>query len=587
VTKNDSTPKSPGTRIPGFCVPFLVGLAHSALMLASAPPLNLWPLVFVALLPLAWLVRRPYTRPWRDALLVMVGALPLWGVWEWWTSEVTGLGYIPFICVQSLWTGVFLLIARRLCARFRLPLSLVVPVVWTAVEYLRGELFLDGYAWGLLAHPLITVTALASPAALLGTYFVSFLAAMVNGALADWLFEKRPNPAMVGIGIGAAAWIVGALTLPPIDGAAPRVTPAVVQTNVAQSNKLAWSPERELTDWKEFQNWTREAAGGGRAGRRPDFIVWPETMVPGLTIEPEAVAELRRKGVFFRSDESDRRIDAGAFADSLNQLQAEVGLPMLVGAIARVGFTVAEDSHGGVRFDQRSKFNSVYLISSGAVRGDRYDKVRLTPFGETMPYIRFWPWLQDRMLQFGANGMKFDLDFGKHLTAFSVPAASLGRDVRVVTPICFEITIANHTRALVFEHGRRRADLIAGITNDGWFGRCDIAREQHLQAARWRAIELATPVVRAANTGASALIDARGRVLARGVENNPHGSQVDGILMGEVPLGTRTTLYARVGDILPWTMLGIVSIALLASLVRRNTPRLADPHSAAQSGDRR
>jgi apolipoprotein N-acyltransferase len=203
-----------------------------------------------------------------------------------------------------------------------------------------------------------------------------------------------------------------------------------------------------------------------------------------------------------------------------------------------------------------------------------------------MPYIRWWPWLQRQMLRVGANGMKFDLDFGKHLTVFDVPAASLGRDVRVVAPICFEITIANHTRALVFERGQRRADVIVSITNDGWFGRWDIAREQHLQAAQWRAIELATPVVRAANTGVSALVDARGRVLARGVENDPHGSQVDGILIGEVSLGTRTTLYARVGDVLPWAMLGLTVVALVGSLVRRKTLPLADPNSAP-SGDRR
>jgi apolipoprotein N-acyltransferase len=243
---------------------------------------------------------------------------------------------------------------------------------------------------------------------------------------------------------------------------------------------------------------------------------------------------------------------------------------MLVGAIGRAGFTVREGPQGGIQFDQRQKFNSVYLINDGRVQPERYDKVRLTPFGETMPYVRLWPWLQDRMLQFGANGMKFDLDFGRQMTVFNVPAASLGRHVRVVTPICFEITIANHVRALAFEHGQRRADVIASITNDGWFGGWDVAREQHLQAARWRALELATPVVRAANTGVSALIDPRGRVLARGIENDPHGSQVGGILVGEVPLGTRTTLYARVGDLLPWTALGSAFVALLASLVRRN-----------------
>ncbi len=105
-----------------------------------------------------------------------------------------------------------------------------------------------------------------------------------------------------------------------------------------------------------------------------------------------------------------------------------------------------------------------------------------------MPYIRAWPWLQDQLLGLGANGMKFDLAAGTHLTVLNVPVASLGRSIRVVTPVCFEITVASHVRSLVFdENGQRRADLIASITNDGWFSDTDIARQQHLsRPLRWR-----------------------------------------------------------------------------------------------------
>ena len=89
--------------------------------------------------------------------------------------------------------------------------------MWTAVEFFRGELFLDGYAWGLLAHPLIAVTLLASPAALLGTYFVSFLVATVNAAILDLGFPPRPARRAVFVLAGSVVcWGVGMLLLPPI-----------------------------------------------------------------------------------------------------------------------------------------------------------------------------------------------------------------------------------------------------------------------------------------------------------------------------------------------------------------------------------
>ena len=89
-------------------------------MMLAAPPLNIWPLVFVAVAPLMWIVRRPTARPWRDALLVTIGVLPMWGVWQWWTAEVTAAGYVPFICLQSSYAGLFVLIAGRLARAFHL-----------------------------------------------------------------------------------------------------------------------------------------------------------------------------------------------------------------------------------------------------------------------------------------------------------------------------------------------------------------------------------------------------------------------------------------------------------------------------------
>jgi apolipoprotein N-acyltransferase len=227
--------------------------------------------------------------------------------------------------------------------------------------------------------------------------------------------------------------------------------------------------------------------------------------------------------------------------------------------------------NGKVKTSRDARYNSAYLVANGAVQPVRYDKVRLTPFGETMPFISRWPWLQNQLLAFGAGGMRFDLAAGQDLTVIPVPIHD-GRTIRLVTPICFESTVNGFCRELVFEKGQRRADLIANLTNDGWFGNSDIAREQHLGIARWRCVELATPMARAANTGISAIVDSKGRILSRGVEGSQQASRNDGILRGPVTLSTATTMFARVGNIFPWTVLGLTTAALAASLVRKWLP---------------
>jgi apolipoprotein N-acyltransferase len=552
-------------------------LTHGAAMTLAAPPFDLWPLVFVSLLPLAWLLGRPTQRPWRDALLVAIGTLPMWCYWQVWTAEVTTLGYVPFVCLQASYAGLFVLLAGRLQRRLpRVPLSILVPLLWTAIEFFRGELFLDGYAWGLLAHPLIAVTALASPAALLGTYFVSFLVAAVNGAIADLLITPRRTIAgACALGAAAIAWLIGAIALPTLDPAAPKIQPLILQTNVAQDNKVSWSLEREIKDWNRFQELIASGTHYFEPEKpKPDLVIWPETMMPGPTLEPAALETLYKAQIILRGTGSieGKIIPATKFADELREVQSRIGVPMLVGEEGVDNLRVVKGENNSIELVQDRTFNSVYLLEGGEIQPIRYDKVRLTPFGETMPYIRYWPWLQQQMLNFGAHGMKFNLSEGTRYTVFNVSAASIKQDVRIVTPICFEITIASTCRRLVFDHGKRRADLIASVTNDGWFGNSDVAHLQHLQIARWRCVELATPMARAANTGISALVDAHGRIVSRGVNGDPRGLRVDGTLSGALPLGTATTFYARIGDVFAWSALGFTLAALIGSLVRRGTP---------------
>lgn len=564
-------------KIRTWLTPLIAGLAHAALMIGAFPPLDLWWLAFGALVPFVLLLRQWRERHGRDALLLMVGVAPMWLLWSWWMIEVTATGFPFFILLQCAWSALFYLAAARLHRRFpRVPLTLLVPAVWLAVEFFRGELFLSGYAFGLIGYPMITLPALAAPGAWLGVYFVSFLTATINAAVGEGFHKQRRAVAAIAIVATALVWaaaVIDASRYAPGPDA-PVVRPGIVQTNLPQSNKLSWGIERSLRDWDRFSELTVQLA---ESSPPPDFILWPETMMPGDTLEAQAMQALREANVGYILG-GGQMLAPDYFYNELIALQSAIATPMLVGEDALVDLRVKKLPDGKIDVEWAARYNSAYLVTDGDVQPVRFDKVRLTPFGETMPFINRWPWLQDQLLAFGARGMTFNLSAGTSLTVFEVPCKAAGVTARIVTPICFETTVNDLCRELVFENGRRRADLIANLTNDGWFMDSDLARAQHLQIAQWRCVELATPMARAANTGISSLIDAQGRIIPPAVIGAPQKARADGFLNGELALGTRTTPFARVGNVFPWTVFGAVVLALAASfLCTRVQPEAAAP----------
>jgi apolipoprotein N-acyltransferase len=555
-------------------ISFGAGLWYSACMYLAAPPLSWWWLSLVAMVPLTWVGLRPGGRAVRDALLVVLGAVPYWAGTQWWVRDISDFGVYPLILVLTLFVGAFVWLLRIVRERLPfVPSVLAVPFLWTGLEFIRGEFAFGGYAWGFVVHPLIDMPGVPKLASLAGVYLVSALLGGLVGAVCEPLARTS------GLAVRARRWVnAGALLCglsilaiafsrsEPEPG--PAVAVAVVQTNIPQDNKIAWTIEQEVAAMARFEGLTRQAARSG-----PAVIVWPETMMPGLTLEPEALAVLRREGVYFRvrTPGGEEALEADAFAARLFDLGREVGVPMLVGEEAWLGLEVRREGDG-IDLHARRKHNSVYLLQDGRLAPSRYDKIDLTPFGEYIPYLRHWPGAQQFVLDVAARGMRFDFSPGHDRTVFAIPASS-GRSVRVVTPICFEITVASLCRSLVYEEGQRRADMIVNLTNDGWFGKSDRGRAQHLQIARWRAAELGTPIVRAANTGISAFIDARGRLLRQGVDGHKNIACVEGVLAGTVEPVLAITPYAHIGDAVGWGCL-LGGMGLLAWAVFQGAPKV-------------
>ncbi len=561
------------------------GLFHVVLLGLAFAPTDLWPLTFLALLPQLWIAPSCRANFRWIAAGAWLGAAVAWLWFSRWLINVTVEGYPLLALYLASYVPLFLwLLARapRLTLFSRIPRAILIPILWVGLEVLRGEVVFTGYAWFLLAHPLVHFPALAQSADILGAYWLSGLVAA--SSVVAWDAVSAPQP--VGTNPSARRWIAPsllvllwialfvygqrALRLTPLPGSANSITVCALQTNLPQDNKIGWKIEDQERDFASFVDATR--ASLARSAEKPDLMVWPETMVPGLGLNPEAIAEIRR----FEREVGDRLRPGTTFHERLLSLAQETLTPLLVGATAApdLALSLRDRTTGRIEVSGTLRYNSAFLYLPGNAAGlqspVRYDKVHLTPFGEMIPLLRRWPALQQFVLDIGAHGMSFDLSIGADLRTLEVPLRS-GSALRVGTPICFESTVSGLCRALVVApDGRKRADVLINLTNDGWFGLDPGGRAQHLQISQWRAIENRVPVVRAANTGISALIDSAGRILVRG-PNEPavaegDGARAFGMLRGQVALDGRTPLFARIGNVFGWTCLALTAAYALLAL---------------------
>ncbi len=532
-------------------------LAALSLYLAF-PPATLWPCAFLA--PILLLVAVRAAPSWKScALIVTVTHMPVFAAMQWWIIDVSALGLPAFIVYLSVCWGLLSLLLRALdaCLATRtLHASWVLPLGYLSSEFLRGDLVCGGYPWFFAGHPLVQSAFLSQCADLLGAATLSALVCVISGSTLDAIVALRRadrRGAMLALSVTVLAWLSALLY-----GAArlqqyPPTTPSnassilIVQTSVPTSNKLAWSPQAQVDDTQRGMLLTLEGVRNARAeGEEPILAVWPETMLPGFGLELDGINAMTDAGAW----------PGSRFADAAKDLVQATGVPLLVGSAAYEGLHI--EGEGTERhYAWNHQYNSVYLVQD-AMPYPRYDKIFLTPFGETMPVISAWPWLESNLLALGAEGMTFDLDAGGKYTRFTV-ASKHSEPLRIATPICFEDSVGWVCRRMVFGDrdwqpwsATREADLLIAPSNDGWFGSSASSRAQHFDFARLRAIEFRTPVLRSVNTGFSAWIDEAGRIRAV-IGASPRGEMnLEGSLLARVQPLHGVPLSARTADLLSW-----------------------------------
>ena len=530
-------------------------MAQSLLIAIPFAPLNLWPLALVSVAPMIWLATRCTWSTRRIALAVAIATAPAWLMVQLWMLEVTALGLPVFVLILSAWSATEFAAIRWLhIRRPNWPLWIIAPIAIVSVEWLRGVIVLDGYPWFAHGIPLLEWPLFAQCIDLAGVAILSAIVAATSGC-AVVLLAQRNNAssargAMVAVMailcfvLSYGAWRMSESTI----GRTVRVL--VVQTDLATSNKLRWEPEQQVSDADHWASITVEAFAAAKSKKDSpvQLIVWPETSLPGFGLEPSTLERLRA-GEYWPGDR---------FAQLVGMIAQVTDTPLVVGSHCAVGLR-AENQRW--HFDE--SFNSAYLVApNGEI--DRYDKVFLTPFGETMPIISKWSWLESQLLALGAEGMSFDLDAGTQFNPLVVPVQ--GAPLGIATPICFEDTMGWVVRRLVWNNGTRQAEVIVNLSNDGWFGSSDAGRVHHAQMARARSIENRTPLIRCANTGVSCAFDSCGRL----THTMPPRTESAEVMT--VTTDTRVSLFARFGDVASPTAMVLFLLSIIRIRARGALP---------------
>lgn len=380
------------------------------------------------------------------------------------------------------WAIAFWVARRTDGAGWRAALALATTL--SAVELARGYI-LTGFPWALpgyvwLETPLLQAASWAGPFGLTLITLILCSVPMVAG------FRKQYVPAIAAILAFAALWISGVIREAdalPTDPDAPVIR--LVQPNAPQH--LKWLPGYREDFYQRLLDSTAAPAADG--AKRPDLVIWPEMAVHFVPSEnPAEVARIA---------------------------EAAQGAPVILGAF-----------HREVQGDEYSLTNSLHTILSDGTLGPRYDKHHLVPFGEYMPLVGLLSRLGLPDFSEGVGFSRGDGPTTMHLPG--LPSFSPN--------ICYESIFPYQVV------GPERPNWIAQITNDAWFGSF-AGPQQHLAQARFRAVEQGLPVIRATNTGISAVIDSHGRMVA---SLNMHNYSMMDV---NLPLPIPSTIYSIVGDI--------------------------------------
>ena len=497
----------------------LYPILSGVMLTASFPPGKLEWMAWFALIPLLKSLNK--VSPSNAFRLGIIAGLAHYLTLMYWIMSVLGnygglnpivsFGIFLLLCFYlSLYTGLFSLLCNYLSG----PLfpALMTATIWVSIEWMRAT-FLTGFPWCLLGYSQHRHLILIQISDLFGVYGVSFLIVAVNALLYALFFKEGSQPMKVFFRSETFVVIIFLIfsisygyyrfaEYGPDQGKKESVKVAIIQGNIDQS--LKWNPEYQKETMDIYLRLSRSTYPN-----KPRLIVWPETSTP-----------------FFFQNENEYTV-------KILRLAAESEAHLFFGSPAYKG------DKNAITY-----YNRIYHISPrGYVQG-YYDKVHLVPFGEYVPMKKWLPFVHRLVPAAG------DFTPGKEVATLVLP------DFTVGPLICYEAIFPEISRA----HARKKADFFINLTNDAWFG-VSSAPYQHLVMSSFRAIENRRPLIRAANTGFSAIINKRGEFIRKG------DLFCEEVLTGEIEKNsTSRTFYSVYGDILVYLLILMCLINIFCAL---------------------
>ena len=570
---------------------WMMSILSAGLMWCCFTPVNASPLAWLALVPLLLLVRIETRTRWMYSAIYAASLISQLAMLQWMRlgDPTMYIAWVALSIYVALYAVVFVAVSRVAVHRWSVPLVVAAPVVWTGLEFARAHL-LTGYSWYYLGHSQYRWLELIQISDLVGAYGVSFVIVASSAALAllvphSWLIRLRLVHQSTGpvtasgmtlsqlLQVAAAVTLFGSTLVYGYVRRAqadfqpgPRV--ALIQGNFLASLRVAPPPVDEvlLTHLRLMAQAVRE---------QPDIVVWPEAMFPWPLLEAA-------EGI---TDEQLQTVAPYARPESWRSDEVR---KMLVRESQRSGAALVMGINAAFAEPSRvHQYNSAVFVRPDVGVAGRYDKMHRVPFGEYIPLRETFPWLAGFTPYRGDWG----IDRGHGATVFEYGKW------RMAPIICFEDTDPQLVRRVVAAGSENETgtpvDLLVNLTNDGWFhGSSEL--DQHLITSTFRAVECRMPLVRAVNTGISAIIDGDGAILdpevfidgdarknapapartkARDPQTGTWHKQLNAALVHTVPLDPRRSLYVRFGDWFAMLCCTALVFGMLSNLLPRRAGR--------------
>ena len=527
---------------------FKWAFASCLIFWCALPPLGIWIAGWVALAPLTTLVypktlggvgrqpgKRPYFKMWIACLLFWLGTFyfipfPHPALWAGWAVVSAYLAiYLPLVVAA----------ARGLYHLGRIPMFLSLPIAWTGFELVRCYAF-TGMGLVCLSHTQYTIPEIIQVADLSGAYGLTFLMAIVATCFGMILYKFKSSKAQAMAHVlpialvAGAVWWYGQLKLnePIEEDKNTSLKIALIQGSIDATlpKSLDEQEEHRISLVEEYTNLTQGALA---QWEDTDLVIWPEGSWPQKDLLPET--------------DSSRLLPEQIETIGQNHnyyLSAAVGRSTVFPQFLVGGLSL--DPVADVKCGSALHFDATGIVV------DRYHKNHLVMFGEYVPLAGY------------LRPLKEIPALGKGLRPGTESITMKSKGVKIAPNICFESTVPHYMRQQInsLEESGDEPDAMVNLTNDGWFYG-STCLDFHLACNVFRAVELRKPNIVCANTGFSAEIDDRGRILQQGPR------RATAVLRAVVhPRKTEST-YREFGDAIPISMAALSCFFLLVSWIAR------------------